>query len=182
MKSLSYIDQLKSKVSLFRFAMICMVAMTGINFMQASVCMNDKTTVLVPPGMTGQGRVSRHKADDDYLRMMARYTTGLAFNYTPSTARGQFAELLELFHTDAYPEMRSAYETMAEQVEVANITQSFFVQEEIQVAEDVITIKGTLHQSLAGQEQKPAAADIKLRYQMINGRFAVKELWNDKRD
>ena len=52
-------------------------------------------TVILPPVVDEKIELSGTKFSDSYLRLMSRYVTGLARNYTPSSARGNFDELLD---------------------------------------------------------------------------------------
>ncbi len=178
---LSHMDRLKKKVSLYRFGMLCLVAVSLFNLLQSSACLNDKTVILVPPAsLTEQARVNHHRADGAYLRMMARYVTGLAFTFTPSTVQGQLAELLELYHADAYADARKVYEDMAMGAQTANLTQSFHPKKEIAVQEDLLTLKGVILQTLNATAQPPKEAELKIRYRIEAGRFFILEMWNEQ--
>ena len=79
-------------------------------------------TVILPPVVNEKIELSGTKFSDSYLRLMSRYITGLARNYTPSSARGNFDELLALFDPSVYVENKTRLYSLASTVETARVT------------------------------------------------------------
>ena len=145
---LSLLNRAVRENALLKLALVCLTVIAFLQYLQASDCREQATTVLLPPGANEAMEVSATGADEAYLRQMSRYVAGLALTFTPSTARNQFSELLALYDSEAYAE-----------------------------AGDTIKLTGRLLKTINRETQTPQPAEYRLRYAVEGGRFRIKELW-----
>src|SRR5690242_20397387 len=66
-------------------------------------------TVLIPTGLDRRVWFTGDKASDEYLKAVARDVASLAFTYTPSNVRGNFAELLTYFPPEVFTVNQKSY-------------------------------------------------------------------------
>jgi conjugal transfer pilus assembly protein TraE len=134
-------------------------------------------TIIVPPVVNARFEISGYRLSDDYVKLMTRYIMGLAANYTPTTARNNFDELLGLYDPDTHGEGKKTLYKLADTVETAHVTGSFFIQK--------ITIDENKRQILVEGQKRLTANEKKVEegpetyiidYGNNNGRFAITNL------
>jgi len=83
--------QLKNQV--YRFAVIVFAAAIVANSFYTYRMLREQRIIVIPPGgVKTKVEVSMTSADENYLKMMTRYVSGLYLTYSPATARTQFSE------------------------------------------------------------------------------------------
>jgi len=174
---LSLLSRVTQENALLKLAVVALTVISFLQYRESSECQKQANTILLPPGATETMEVSTTKADEAYLRQISRYVASLAFNYTPSTARGQFSELLALYSPDAYPAARANLEKMASTIESTNLVQTYHLQSKITVSGDVIHLQGLLMQTINQESQPPQTVEYRIKFAIDAGRFRILELW-----
>lgn len=168
---------------LLRFFIVVIGAAVLVNSLFVYTSVKHQRTVLVPIGLNIRVEVSDSNASDDYLKFITRYAAGLALNYTPATARQQFGELLALYSPDAFPEAKKSFYSLADTVETARVTNSFYIQS-IQVDREkgAIEIIGLKRQYA---EDRKVIEDVQtayeLGYRISDGRFMLTDFKEKER-
>lgn len=134
-------------------------------------------TIVVPPVVNTTFELSGYRISDDYARLMTRYIMDLATNYTPATARRNFDELLVLYDPDAYGDGKKAFYGLADTVETAHVTGSFFI-ERMTLDEDKrqILVEGQKRLTANEQRVEEGPETYIIDYANNNGRFAIRNL------
>ena len=134
-------------------------------------------TIIVPPVVTTRFEISGSRLSDEYVKLMTRYIMGLAANYTPATARNNFDELLGLYDPDSHGEGKKTFYKLADTVETAHVTGSFFIQK-ITIDENKRQILVEGQKRLTANEQKveEGPETYVIDYGNNNGRFVVANL------
>lgn len=168
---------------LLRFFVVLIGAAVLVNSFFVYTSVKHQKTVLVPVGLNSRVEVADSNASDDYLKFVTRYAAGLALNYTPATARQQFSELLALYSPDSFPGAKKAFYGLADTVETARVTTSFYIQN-IQVDREkgVIEITGLKRQYA---EDRKVIDDVQtayeLGYRVTDGRFMLSDFKEKER-
>ena len=163
---------------LLKFAVVIIGITTFINTGLLYVSMSHQRTILIPAGMNTQASVTKTTADHDYLRQMARYVTGLALNYTPSTARSQFEELLNLYTADTFADNKSMLYDLVDTIE-KTMTGSVFHPQRFVLDDEKQWIEIVGPKILYLQDIKSGNTELKtylLKYRMVDGKFQMIEL------
>jgi conjugal transfer pilus assembly protein TraE len=131
-------------------------------------------TVILPPVVSDRIELSGVTFSDAYLRVMARYIMGLARNYTPSSVRGNFDELLALFDPSVYAENKTRLYTLASTIETARVT-SVWTPDTISWNEGKreIVVRGSRKEYVGEQKTSDAQESYAIGYSNSNGRFGI---------
>ncbi len=134
-------------------------------------------TVIVPPVVNTRFELSGFRLSDEYVKVMTRYIMSLAANYTPVTARSNFDELLGLYDPASYAEGKRTLYKLADTVETARVTASFFIQK-VTIDENgrQITVEGTKRLTANEQKVEEGPETYLVDYSNNNGRFAITSL------
>ena len=101
----------------------------------------------------------------------------LAANYTPATARNNFDELLSLYGPYSHGEGKRAFYKLADTVETAHVTGSFFIQK-ITIDENrrQILVEGQKRLTANEQKVEEGTETYVIDYGNNNGRFVIANL------
>lgn len=102
---------------ILKFGFIILLLATVGNWFTLESLIDKNRVIIVPVNPSGDLWVSGNEASIGYLRQMARYITNQIGNYTASTARNQFKELLHLYTADSYSEATSGFEQLSDKIE-----------------------------------------------------------------
>jgi conjugal transfer pilus assembly protein TraE len=102
---------------------------------------------------------------------------GLAANYTPTTARNNFDEILSLYDPDSHGEGKKTFYKLADTVETAHVTGSFFIQK-ITIDENrrQILVEGQKRLTANEQKVEQGPETYVIDYGNNNGRFVIVNL------
>ena len=161
---------------LLKFVVGAIGATVLINTLLLVTVMKHERTILVPAGLNSRVKITDGTASDDYLKMMTRYVMGLALNYTPTTAREQFSDLLGLYSSDAFPAAKKMFYNLADTVETAQVSSSFYIQGiKVYMDKNIIEVTGLKREfaqdgsALNGSQQ----STYELCYRISNGQFML---------
>jgi conjugal transfer pilus assembly protein TraE len=133
----------------------------GVEVRQA---VNNQKIILVPLTLTDETAIDGNSVSDDYLEKMTRYVMGLAVNYTPATARGNFDRLLKLFRPQEFPAARKTFYELASSVEVSKNTTAFFISKiSVDRKKGEIEVSGTRKQ-FGDSSALPDSGGLKVYY------------------
>ena len=161
---------------LLKFIVLVIGGTVLVNSVMIYTVTRHERTILVPAGLNSRVEITDGQASDSYIELMTRYSVGLALNYTPATAREQFGELLNLYSPDAFPEARKAFYSIADTVETAGVTSSFYISRiKVDRVKGLIEVTGLARQfgqdgnALGGEKQ----TEYELSYRISDGRFML---------
>ncbi|MDD5233849.1 MAG: type IV conjugative transfer system protein TraE [Syntrophales bacterium] len=130
--------------------------------------------VLIPPGLDRKATVSGNNLDDAYVSAFARYVAGLAFSYTPASAKKQFEELLTLFAPEAYPEGKRTFYVLGEKIVETRSSSAFYVDRiEINPEKNRLEVFGMKKLYIDDRKIEDSAKTYWIEFKVNNGRFAV---------
>jgi conjugal transfer pilus assembly protein TraE len=134
-------------------------------------------TIIVPPVINTRFELSGYRLSDEYVKLMTRYIMDLSANYTPQTARANFDELLSLYDPDASGEGRKTFYKLADTVETAKVTASFFIRKiTIDEGKRQILVEGQKRLSANEQKVEEGQEGYLIEYGNNNGRFTIVRL------
>ncbi len=119
MKGDKYLHLLDSLQHRNRFLGLSLMVLVGINIVNLGALMKAQTrtqTIVVPVGGEGM-QIGNGKADEKYIRRMARYITNQVGSYSAGTARGQYQELLQLFAPTQVTEVAKYFDKLVADIE-----------------------------------------------------------------
>lgn len=146
-----------------------------INTFMLYKSLNSHRTILLPPVVNSKIEISGNKASDEYIKEFARYISSLAFSYTPMTARTQFAELLVLFSSSAFPEAKNLFYSLADTIELTKIVNTFFIQKiAVDSVKNQIEVRGQrMKFAEDGKRIEDSVVTYLIDYVINNGRFEI---------
>jgi len=115
--------------SLLKFCFIVMLVITVINTVVAYQAMSNQKVVILPPVVDHKISIRGNDADDEYLKMMARYAGKLLLDYTPSNVEANFSDFLKLASPDTFSIMRDELDKIIEEVHRLRISSSYHIHQ-----------------------------------------------------
>ncbi len=113
---LARIDGLLAQNRLLGIALVVMLLFNLTNWFALFHAKSLNQVVVVPVGGEGM-QIGNGRADERYLRRMARYIVNQVGSYTAGTARLQMQEVLELFAPERVGEAQVYFERLAQDIE-----------------------------------------------------------------
>lgn len=113
---LHLLDKLQSKNRFLNIALIVMVALNIVNLIGLMGASGKVQTIITPIGGEGM-QIGNGKADEKYIRRMARYITNQLGNYSAGSARTQYQELQMLFTPSQVPAVAAYFEKLVTDIE-----------------------------------------------------------------
>lgn len=162
---------------LLKFAVIMLgLGLVGNAFVTYSLSKRART-VIVPPVVNTRFEISGSRLSDEYVKLMTRYIMSLAANYTPLTARNNFDELLGVYDPDSHDEGKKTFYKLADTVETAHVTGSFFIQKiAVDEKKGQILVEGQKRLTANEQKVEEGPETYVIDYRNNNGRFAILNL------
>jgi conjugal transfer pilus assembly protein TraE len=174
-KYISETGNLLKQNILYKFTVIVIGGVTLLNTFMIYYALNHQTVILVPPGLESKVTVKGDFVSDEYVRSFSRYLVWLLYSYNPATARIQFDEALTYFLPEKYPEVKKQFYVLADQIETAVVSSTFYVQAiNIDRGAKVIKVQGVnAKYSQDGKKIEETQKSIAIGYMVINGRIYV---------
>ncbi len=173
---LSKVSNVFAENRLLKFVVVifgCTLLFFGMEVRRA---VNNEKVILVPLTLTDETVIDGNNVTDDYIEKVTRYVMGLAANYTPATARGNFDRLLKLYRPQEFPAARKTFYELASAVEVSKNTTAFFISKmTVDRKKSEIEVTGTRKQ-FAESSVIPDDGGLKtyyIDYAVENGRFMI---------
>lgn len=174
------VSNLWAENRLVKFVVVVIACVQIYNAVVLKSVMNNRLTVLVPAGLDKRVQIQGDRASADYIRMFARVTSNLAFNYQYNTAKGQFTELLSFFSPESYPIAEKAFRDLASSIETNKVNSSFTITKSIVVDPDkgTISVGGVQRQWVDGlgyidPKNSTGLKSYIIAYKFIDGRFNI---------
>ena len=169
---------------LLKFAVLILGITVVVNSLFSYRALQYQNTVILPPVVDKRVVISGNDANEDYIKLFARYSIGLLENYTPHSIEAQFDELLKLVEPSFYPEFESTLSDLASSVNTLMITSAFYPFKIIvNKNKKFITVSGIKKQFTGSNLINTGQNKIfKIGYTISNGRFFIndfKEIQND---
>ncbi len=112
---------------LLKFCPLMTMGVTIVNSLVTYHAMNNQKVVILPPMVDHKIEIRGNDADDEYLKLMSRYSIKLLLDYTPSNAEQNFSDFLKLTFPRVFSSMRSDLDKIIEEVLRLRISSSFQV-------------------------------------------------------
>lgn len=159
---------------LLKFAVGAMAVAVCFNSLMVYRAVKYQRVVLIPPAMTGTIEFVQGKPTEAYIKDMSRKIVNLAATYSPSTARGQFDDLLSLYTSEAYPEASKSWYSLAGRIEESQVSSTFYM-EKITIIEGTIEMFGNVVQFAGDTKLEKTAKTFVVAYRIRDGRFEISE-------
>lgn len=175
MKLETFLQDSSNKVAENRILKLAVLVIGGavlFNTVLLSRAMNTARTIIIPPALNSRLEVTQEGASEESLRAYARYVMSLAGNYTQTSARGQFEELIGLYAPESYPEAKKSFYELADRIEIAHITSAFYIQQ-IFFTPSLIEVRGVRKQFVEVTRVDETVKSYFLNYRIIDGRFSL---------
>ncbi|BBO87973.1 TraE/TraK family type IV conjugative transfer system protein [Desulfosarcina ovata] len=128
MKLSIYGDKLANTMAENRLLKLCLLVTLGLTIVNSLVAyhaMNNQKVVILPPVVDHKIEIRGNDADDEYLKLMGRYSIKLLLDYTPSNAEQNFSDFLKLASPRVFRSMRIDLDKIIEEVIRLRISSSF---------------------------------------------------------
>lgn len=173
-----YKDKLLNLLSYKRLLELFIVVIgiaTFHNSFKIDKAMHYQRDIIIPAGLDKRVTITSDHASDEYIKAFARVLTNLAFNFSYSTVRGQYGELLQYFTPESFPQAKQAFYDLADSYERMRITQSFIINKspEVDFDKNTITVSGSQRQWVENSFLEPEQKAYIITYKMVDGRFFV---------
>ena len=113
--------------TLLKFCLVIMLGITIFNSIVAFRRNGQSEGGYLPPMVDHKIEIRGNAADDEYLKMMSRYSINLLLDYTPSNAEQNFSDFLKLASADVFSSMRSDLDKIIEEVIRLRVSSSFHI-------------------------------------------------------
>ena len=170
---LSRIDGLLAQNRLLGIALVVMLLFNLANGFALFYAKSLNQVVVVPIGSEGM-QIGNGRADERYLRRMARYIVGQVGSYTAGTARLQMQEVLELFPPERVGEAQVFFERLAQEIErYPSISASvrWSGQAPLKVEAGLIQVRVNKDRLVNGALSETKTVFYCLRYRIDDARF-----------
>ena len=149
-----------------------------VNTIVTIYALEHQTTILIPPVINTKLEIVGNSASEEYIRVFGRYAMWLALNYSPATARSQFSELLTMFASEKYAEVRKAFYGIADTVEMGHVSSVFHITRiKIDRVRNEMEIDGLRKQYANDQLVEEKERVYIIEYRVTDGRFLMKSLF-----
>ena len=170
---LSRIDGLLAQNRLLGIALVVMLLFNLTNWFALFYAKSLNQVVVVPIGSEGM-QVGNGRADERYLRRMARYIVGQVGSYTAGTARLQMQEVLDLFPPERVGDAQVFFERLAQEIErYPSISSSvrWSGQAPLKVEAGLIQVRVNKDRLVNGALSETKTVFYCLRYRIDDARF-----------
>lgn len=154
------------------------VVVLAVGFVWCAYKVNDikdkVRTVVVPPHINSKIEISGSWTTESYIREYMRYMGALLWNYSPSTARNQFNELLPSWHPEAFVQAKERLYILASQIEQTGASSAFYINQIAHNAENnYVEVTGNRNLMLQNKTVEAATKTYFVAYKVENGRFWI---------
>jgi len=130
-------------------------------------------TVIIPPVINSKVEISSSGTTDSYVKEYVRYIGALLWNYSPATARNQFAEVLLSWHPSVYEEAKKRLYILANQIEQTRASAVFYIARiEHNLDGHFVTVSGQRNLMIKDRPEN-SPRTYRLDYKVENGRFWI---------
>lgn len=172
-KYLNEMDRVKAANNLLKFFVVVIGIAVLYNSVMIQRALNSQRTILVPAVVNAKMMITGDKADDAYIKAITREIVNLAFNYTPATARAQFADLLAMYEPGSFAEAKAKWYDFADTIESAKQVSSVFYIQRIVVQHEsnAIEVTGIKKQYADSKEIENSVKTYIIEYEIKDGKF-----------
>lgn len=161
---------------LLKMGFVCVLAITIINWYDNKSARDEIRTLIIPAGSGGNIEIGYGTASNDYLINMARLIIHLSGDYTASTARTQFEELLKLFAPETMGEAQKRFMDEAKEIErFSSVASTVYWAGDnaMQVTANTITVRAVKVRYINGNAVRSENMKYKIAYVIRAGRFYI---------
>ncbi|MEJ2743455.1 MAG: TraE/TraK family type IV conjugative transfer system protein [Gammaproteobacteria bacterium] len=161
---------------LLKFGFVTTLVMSLSNWHAINRAVDTQRVVLMPVPARGSLWITGTEASADYLRHMARHITNMMGNYTASTARRQFEELLPFYAPESYAAAKTGFESLADQIERYPTVSSRMVwvgDAPLTVDQQTLTVRVKKERLVNGDVTRSDDKTWVIRYRIEDGLFQI---------
>jgi len=162
---------------LLKFVVLVLGITVIINSIFSYRALHYQKTVILPPVVDRRIAISGNDANEDYIKLFARYSIGLLENYSPVSVRAQFDELLKLVTPSFYPSFENTLADLTATVNTLMITSAFYpFRINVNKQKKTIAINGTKKQFTGSSVvDRGQSKTYIIGYVISNGRFFIND-------
>ena len=165
---------LASENRLLKFVVLVIGIAVFISSIGSYYALHHQKVIIIPPGVRNKIIVSGNIVNDEYINTFARYISSLAFSYNPTTARKQYEELLTLYDSRSYPQAKTVFYNLADQVEMTKVSSTFYI-DKIWVDEQKrqVEVQGKHQEYMDDRKVEDKTRTYFIGYKISDGRFKI---------
>ena len=111
---------------LLKFVTLVLGIAVIVNSFFSYKALHYQKTIILPPVVDRRISISGNNANEEYVKLFARYSIGLLETYSPVSVQGQFDELLKLVTPSFYPSFENTLADLSSTVKTLMITSAFY--------------------------------------------------------
>jgi conjugal transfer pilus assembly protein TraE len=170
-------SNLMAENRLLKFAVLVIGITVIYNTFMVRHALHTHRTILVPPAIKSTMEIHGNSASDAYIKHFTRYIMGLAFQYSPATARYQFEELLSMFSPSSFPRAQKMFYDLADTIETAQISNVFYIQKMVlDSARKQVEVTGLKRQYVHDVKSEEGTKTYIVVYEFEDGRFMIADI------
>jgi len=164
--------KIKCENTLLKFLFSLLVIAVIFNSYFVYKAVKYERIVLVPACIDKRVTISGNRVSPEYIKLFTRYILNLALDYTPSTAKGQFSELLTFCTPDFYPVFKQTLSDLSDRIKELSICSLYYPQDiTINFLTHTIKVTGIERQWSEGQKIEDSKKTYILSFRIRDGRF-----------
>lgn len=164
---------------LLKTGFIVLLLIFGLQYTEMADMRKHQQTIVVPVGASGPFTISGDKADENYIRIMATYIKNQAGNYTASSARRNYNDLLPLYAPEKYAKAKDTFLLLIAEIErfpnVTDVTH-WHGADPVIFTHDTITMSVKRVRYIDGKEISTRPQKWTIKYRINNSKFELLDL------
>ncbi len=170
-------SNLMAENRLLKFIILIIGVTVIYNTFMVRHALHTHRTILVPPAIKSTMEIQGNSASDEYIKHFTRYILGLAFQYSPATARYQFEELLSMYSPSSFPKAQEFFYDLADTIETAQISNVFYIHKMVlDSTKKQAEVTGLKRQYVHDVKSEEATKTYIVVYEFEDGRFMVVDI------
>jgi len=161
---------------LLKFALICLVVFSCINYMATYNAIKSQKIILVPPSLSSKVTIIGEKASKEYVEYFVRYFVSLTLTYTPQDAQNRFDEALTLYDHSEFVKAKKKFYEIKDTISKTNATSIFSIQKIVNDENShIMKVYGVRRMWVGDMSLSPEAEVYFLKYNIVSGQFKILE-------
>ncbi len=162
---------------LIKFVLVGMVLLQVILAYSLVFALKHQRTIVLPAVVDRPFEIRGNEYNEDYIKMMSRYLSGLFLNYTHASIEEQFSDFLKFVDPASFASTRKKMVSLMGEVTRLRIDSSFYYQKAVLLPPgDTVSIVGRRIQRTDGTLVSDTMEKYLMTFDASNGKFIVKTM------
>jgi type IV conjugative transfer system protein TraE len=156
-------------------SVIMMLAIaTVISSVASYRALNHSRTIIVPAGANRPFEVSDTRMDENGVKMFTRQVFDLGLNYSPTSAKERFSDLLSMVHTRYYDKLKDELDKQLATIDRMNIVSTYIVENiRLNATDKKVKVRGQRRRTTFGKEMDDGIEEWTLDYEIMDSNFKI---------